>query len=192
MRGYLQVMQTKRVRATPSQMGASQTALRWDEAPQGGVLRRVRVVRRGVLVLLFTLAACGVQALCLLVPGRARVVFARLYWASVCRLIGLRVRVVGTQVRRGSGGAGPGGRSVVFASNHSSWLDVLVLGGTLEACFVSKAEVDTWPVVKTVARLGRDGVREPPGAGGGGRAGRDAEPAGGWGQPSAVPGGHEQ
>ncbi len=85
----------------------------------------------------------------MVVPGRARVVFARVYWAVVCRLIGLRVRVVGKQVLRVDG------RAVVFASNHSSWLDVLVLGGTLEACFVAKAEVGGWPVIRTVAALGR-------------------------------------
>jgi 1-acyl-sn-glycerol-3-phosphate acyltransferase len=122
----------------------------WDETPPwGGLVGRSRAARRALSVLLFTLVAAVVQALCLVVPGRPRVVFARLYWAAVCRLIGLRVRVVGTPMHCRAG------RAVVFASNHSSWLDVPVLGGVLEACFVSKAEVDTWPVIKTVARLGR-------------------------------------
>ncbi len=79
-------------------------------------------------------------------------VFARLYWAVLCRLMGLQVRMLGRPARRG---LGTPGRPVVFASNHSSWLDVLVLGGTLEACFVAKEEVGRWPVVRTVARLGR-------------------------------------
>jgi 1-acyl-sn-glycerol-3-phosphate acyltransferase len=39
--------------------------------------------------------------------------------------------------------------------NHSSWIDVPVLGGRLLACFVAKEEVGGWPVVGTVARLGR-------------------------------------
>jgi 1-acyl-sn-glycerol-3-phosphate acyltransferase len=130
------------------------TAYAWDEKPCGaGLMGRIRAVRRGVSILLFTLVAIVVQAMCLVVPGRARVVFARFYWATLCRLIGLRVRVVGKPALRDD--VQPGGRAVVFASNHSSWLDVLVLGGTLEACFVAKAEVGTWPVVKTVARLGR-------------------------------------
>jgi 1-acyl-sn-glycerol-3-phosphate acyltransferase len=77
------------------------------------------------------------------------VVVARLYWASLCRLMGLQVRVIGTPARRLDG------RPVVFASNHSSWLDILTLGGTLEACFVAKQEVGTWPLVSTIARLGR-------------------------------------
>jgi 1-acyl-sn-glycerol-3-phosphate acyltransferase len=44
---------------------------------------------------------------------------------------------------------------VLFLSNHSSWLDIPVLGSTLEACFVAKAEVGQWPLVGTVSRLGR-------------------------------------
>ena len=106
-------------------------------------------MRRGVLILLFTLAAMPVQAVCLVLPGHAKIGFARFYWASLCVLMGLRVRVVGTRARRIDG------RPVVFASNHSSWLDVLVLGGALEAVFIAKTEVGQWPLVRTIARLGR-------------------------------------
>jgi 1-acyl-sn-glycerol-3-phosphate acyltransferase len=124
-------------------------ARREDDA-SGLVMRRLRAVRRGLAILLFTGPAALVQAALLLLPGRAKVWFARFYWASLCRLIGLRVRVIGTEMRRGAAG-----RPVVFASNHSSWLDILVLGGSLEACFIAKEEVGRWPVIRTVARLGR-------------------------------------
>ena len=107
-------------------------------------------------MLLFTAAAAPVQAALLRLPGRAKVAFARFYWASLCRLLGLDVRRLGRPAGRGPAdrGAGPA-RAVVFACNHSSWLDILVLGGTLDACFVAKEEVGRWPVVRTVARLGR-------------------------------------
>jgi lyso-ornithine lipid O-acyltransferase len=114
-----------------------------------GLLRAIRVVRRAGSLLLWTLPCIPVQAICLLAPGYAKVAFARFYWAVVCRLLGLRVRVIGKPVSR------TGGRAVVFVSNHSSWLDVPVLGGRIDACFVSKNEVGGWPVVGTVARLGR-------------------------------------
>jgi 1-acyl-sn-glycerol-3-phosphate acyltransferase len=44
---------------------------------------------------------------------------------------------------------------VVFVSNHSSWVDVPVLGGVLDGCFVAKGQVAGWPVIGTIARLGR-------------------------------------
>jgi 1-acyl-sn-glycerol-3-phosphate acyltransferase len=89
----------------------------------------------------------AIQAVCLMLPGRAKVRYARFYWSVVCRLLGLRVRVIGS--------AACNGRPVVFVANHSSWLDIPVLGGHLDTCFVSKDEVGRWPLVGTVARLGR-------------------------------------
>ncbi len=109
---------------------------------------RLRPVRRGAAIVLWTLPAAAIQAGMLVLPGRGKIVFARLYWASLCRLLGLRVRVIGQPARGG-------GRPVVFASNHSSWLDILALGGVLEGCFIAKEEVGRWPVIRTVARLGR-------------------------------------
>jgi len=114
-----------------------------------GVLRPLRVARRGVGVFVWTLPCMAIQAICLLLPGRAKVIYARFYWSVVCRLLGLRVRMIGAAADT------PNGRPVVFVSNHSSWLDVPVLGGRLNGCFVSKAEIGRWPVVGTVARLGR-------------------------------------
>ena len=124
---------------------------RTNELPAWGLLfaQRLRAARRAGATLLWTAAAGLVQAGLLLLPGRGKVVVARLYWAGVCRLMGLQVRVIGSPARRGDG------RPVVFASNHSSWLDIPALGGTLEACFIAKEEVGRWPVIRTVAWLGR-------------------------------------
>ncbi len=111
-----------------------------------GFLRPVRAVRRLITILLWTLLAIPTQALFLVLPGRMKVRFARIYWSWVSRALGIKVRVIGKRIR---------GRPVVYVSNHSSWLDIPILGGRLEACFVSKEEVGTWPVVRTIARLGR-------------------------------------
>ena len=111
---------------------------------------RFRAVRRILSALVWTVLAIPIQAVLHLLPGRAKVRFGRFYHATLCALIGLRVQVVGTPAT-----ADPAARPVLFLSNHSSWLDVLVLGGVLEACFVSKAEVAKWPLINIVAKLGR-------------------------------------
>ncbi len=110
--------------------------------------RRLLAIRRMLLILLWTLVAIPVQAVCILLPGRPKIVFARCYWSTFYRIMGLKVRVIGAATKAG-------GRPVVFASNHSSWLDIPVLGGRLEACFISKDDVARWPVVSTIAKLGR-------------------------------------
>ena len=115
----------------------------FEERPLGG---RFRAIRRIATLLLWTLVAIPVQAVLLLLPGRPKVAFARIYHSVLCWLLGLKVQVVGQPAAN---------RPVLFLSNHTSWLDVLVLGSVLEGCFVSKAEVGTWPLIRTVARLGR-------------------------------------
>lgn len=112
--------------------------------------RQMRAAWRGTVAILWTLLACPVQAVLLAVPGRGKVVFARIYWSVFCSLIGLSVRRTGVPA-----GGRPGQRRVVFVGNHSSWLDIPVMGGQLEACFVSKDEIARWPGVSLVARLGR-------------------------------------
>ncbi len=115
---------------------------------QRHLLRQARAARRGLWLAVLTLPSLLVQACLLLLPGRAKVAFARGYWMLATRAIGVQVRVVGRA-------AGGGGRPVLYVSNHSSWLDIPVLGGVLPACFVSKDDVAAWPVIGTVARLGR-------------------------------------
>jgi 1-acyl-sn-glycerol-3-phosphate acyltransferase len=114
----------------------------------GGAMRRVRAIRRGLCALVWTLLCMLVQAPLIVLPGTPKVAFARFYWDGMCRLMGLHVRLVGAPTTGGD-------RPVVFVSNHSSWLDVLVLGGQLKACFIAKAEVQGWPLIGSIARLGR-------------------------------------
>lgn len=44
--------------------------------------------------------------------------------------------------------------SVLFAANHISWLDITVLHSACAMGFVSKAEIESWPVFSTIARVG--------------------------------------
>ncbi len=72
---------------------------------------------------------------------------ARSAWArSVCRLIGLRVRVIGAPCRQGT---------ALFAANHVSYLEIPVLSGLLDATFVAKSEVADWPLLGQLCKWGR-------------------------------------
>ncbi len=114
-----------------------------EERPEGG---RLRAVRRLAVVIAFTLLSMAVQAVLLALPGRAKDHFPRFYHRTLLRLIGMKLQVQGTASAT---------RPTLFVSNHSSWLDILVLGAVLDARFVSKAEVGTWPLIGWVAKLGR-------------------------------------
>lgn len=122
----------------------------WALPSRRSLRRRLLPPLRLVAVLLWTALAVLIQAPMLVLPGRGKVVVPRLYWGGMCVILGLGVRLIGAPAHRT-----PDGRPVIFVSNHSSWLDILVLGSRLEACFIAKEEVGRWPVIRTVARLGR-------------------------------------
>jgi 1-acyl-sn-glycerol-3-phosphate acyltransferase len=68
------------------------------------------------------------------------------YYAVLCSLLRVRIRVVGTPVRD---------RAVLFVSNHVSWADILVIGSIAPVAFVAKREVASWPLVGITAKLQR-------------------------------------
>ena len=75
----------------------------------------------------------------------ARSPWPRLFLRWVGHVAGLRVTIRGVPLRR----------DVLFLANHVSWLDILLLGGSAGAAFVSKAEVRDWPLIGWLAGLNR-------------------------------------
>jgi 1-acyl-sn-glycerol-3-phosphate acyltransferase len=139
----------RRVRPFPAAAGSSADPWVFTGSGRPGLWRRLRMLRRLVLVLLWTLLCMPVQLVLLGLPGRAKAALPRWYWSGVRRLIGIRVRCIGSLARPRPG------RPVVYVCNHSSWIDIAVLGGILEGRFIAKAEVGTWPLINAVAWLGR-------------------------------------
>lgn len=64
-----------------------------------------------------------------------------LHWTGWCA--GLRVRTEGRPLEG----------HVLFVSNHVSWLDILALGGATRAAFVSRDDVERWPLIGWFAGL---------------------------------------
>ena len=68
------------------------------------------------------------------------------YYRVLCRLLRIRVRVVGEPVRE---------RAALFVSNHVSWADIVVIGSIQPVAFVAKREVASWPLVGITAKMQR-------------------------------------
>jgi 1-acyl-sn-glycerol-3-phosphate acyltransferase len=73
-----------------------------------------------------------------------RKTFPHRYDRFLCGLFGINVTLIGTPVT---------GRGVLLVANHTSYLDILVLGGATRASFVAKSEVNSWPFFGLMARL---------------------------------------
>lgn len=67
------------------------------------------------------------------------------WWArTTCRIFGLERRVLGA--------LGPG--PLLVAANHVSWIDIQLLHSLGAMGFVAKAEINAWPLVGRMARIG--------------------------------------
>jgi len=68
---------------------------------------------------------------------------ASCWWSRrLCRILGIRIRTIGR----------PGGDVFVMASNHISYLDILVLGTLHPSHFVAKNEIRGWPLFGWISR----------------------------------------
>ena len=68
------------------------------------------------------------------------------YHRMTCRIMGMEVAVLGERSLA---------RPTLFICNHSSYLDIPVLGGVMEGSFVAKTEVAGWPMFGVLAKLQR-------------------------------------
>lgn len=73
----------------------------------------------------------------------ARSIWPQVYLAYSARCLGLRVRMEGLPLQS----------HVLFVSNHVTWLDIFALGGATGAVFVSRDDVERWPVMGWLAGL---------------------------------------
>lgn len=65
---------------------------------------------------------------------------------NLARVLGLRIKVEGAPLATGP---------LLIASNHVTWLDIVVLSVVGELSFISKGEVARWPVFGLLAKLQR-------------------------------------
>ena len=88
-----------------------------------------RALLRGAAVGLLFLACAPPHLAMRLVTGRSR--WPRRFLAATAHLAGVRVRVDGAPIR---------GHTLLVV-NHVSWIDILIVGGALDAKFVSKHDL---------------------------------------------------
>ena len=103
-------------------------------------------VRRIAIYFAVTLPAMPVQALLLRMNSPRAQRFPRGYHRVICRLLGIRLVYRGTLSSH---------RPTLFVANHTSYLDIEIMGAAVEGSFVSKAEVSRWPIFGQLARLQR-------------------------------------
>ncbi len=103
----------------------------------------LRVMRIAVYFAV-TLPAMPVQVVLLAMKSPRARRFPVGYHRLMCRLLGIRLVYRGTISTH---------RPTLFVSNHTSYLDIEIMGAAVEGSFVSKAEVSRWPIFGWLAKL---------------------------------------
>lgn len=106
-------------------------------------------LRPAVLLLVFaliTLPLMPLQQIFVWIWPRMARSFPMHYHRLVCRVLGIDVKMVGAPPPQGP---------TLIASNHVSWLDIVVLSSTTPLSFIAKREVNGWPFFGSLARLQR-------------------------------------
>lgn len=118
-----------------------------DAFRPGAWRRAVAVLRLMALVVCTIPIAVSLALLRLVTRGETRRRIRNAWFGAwsrlMLRIIGGRTEVHGT----------PPSAPFFLASNHLSYLDILVLAQVVPAVFVSKAEVKHWPVIGWLTRL---------------------------------------
>ena len=110
------------------------------------ILRNLRAAARLSAFLALTLPLMLVQYFLITFGLPQAKTLPHRYHKLVCRLLGIRVKVIGSLDTA---------RPALLVSNHVSWLDIPALSSAGPVCFVAKAEVSRWPFVSLLAKLQR-------------------------------------
>jgi 1-acyl-sn-glycerol-3-phosphate acyltransferase len=68
------------------------------------------------------------------------------YHRVVLRILGVRLDIDGDVLKHGP---------AIFAANHVSWLDIVILSSVAPVSFIAKRDVNAWPFFGALARLQR-------------------------------------
>lgn len=100
---------------------------------------------RLMLFMIWSLLLAPVQALLLLVYKGPHAYWIPWLWQKgVCKIFGIKVRIHGAPHTKGQ---------TVYVGNHISYLDIPVIGSTLQASFIAKSDVQNWPVFGYLSTL---------------------------------------
>ncbi len=105
-----------------------------------------RAIVRALAYSVWTITLMPVQLVAVLLRLRLAARLPRFYHRGCCRILGIEV------IQHGQPSAD---HPVLFVANHTSYLDITILGSAIAGSFVSKAEVAHWPFFGWLARLQR-------------------------------------
>ena len=98
-----------------------------------------------IIFFVWTLICSSIQFLLLLTPKNIFFLTPKLYFKGLIFIFGIDIRFKGV----------PKKENVIYISNHSSYLDIFILGSKLDGLFVAKSEIANWPIINKICKLAK-------------------------------------
>jgi 1-acyl-sn-glycerol-3-phosphate acyltransferase len=117
-----------------------------DPPPELVLGSTYRAIFRAIPYLICTLLLIPLQAFAVAIGWSLAQRLPVFYHRICCRIMGIHVTIRGHRSRV---------HPTMFIANHSSYLDIMVLGSLVPGSFVAKAEIAGWPFFGTLAKLQR-------------------------------------
>ncbi|ALG68349.1 lysophospholipid acyltransferase family protein [Beggiatoa leptomitoformis] len=112
-----------------------------SQQPQSSTIRAsIRIF----LFIAWCILLASLQTLFLFFRFKNKLWLPMIFHRGCCRILGFHIQVTGELTEQ---------KTVLFVSNHISYVDVIILGGVLSGSFVAKAEVAKWPLLGGLAKL---------------------------------------
>ena len=105
---------------------------------------RLRIFFALTTIIVVSILLMPLQILALHFDWKLRRTLPRRWHRIVCYCLGIRIQVRGTLESR---------RPLMLCSNHSSWMDIMVMSAVADVAFIAKIEVRDWPIFGMLAKL---------------------------------------
>ncbi len=88
---------------------------------------------------------CTQGVLLMATKGRMSLIYPLYYHRFLCWLLGIKVIVEGDIDHD----------ALVYAGNHVSYLDIMVMGSLVKGSFIAKKDIESWPIIGALGKMGR-------------------------------------
>ena len=100
---------------------------------------------RIILMFLWVISSATLHFIISRISKKYFFVSYNLFFHGLIRIFGIKIRFSGSPERK----------KTLFVSNHISYLDILILGSSVNALFVAKSEIKKWPVINKLCSIGK-------------------------------------
>ena len=97
-----------------------------------------------IIIVIWILLLLPIQVLLILIRSKFRFFLPLIFHKFLLKILGVKVEIMGSPSNH---------KPLILIGNHSSYLDIIILGSVLPVCFVAKSEIKGWFLFGLLASL---------------------------------------